>query len=123
MKKVFKILLCFISSIVILLSLAFIFIEGRLLFSGDWLVYDNPFGGFIRYFSRLLLALFALTKSVLEIIYINKELKIKEYLFYSDFALVIMSIVVLLLSTNYVGIVCIGVSILLLGTKILERKS
>ena len=49
MSKLFKVLLVIVSSIVMLLSLAFIVIEGRLLFSGDWLIYDSPFNGFIRY--------------------------------------------------------------------------
>ena len=84
MNKLFKVLLVIISSIIMILSLAFIVIEGRLLFSGDWLIYDSPFNGFIRYLCRLLIAIFAFTKSLLEVIYINKEHSIKEYLYYGD---------------------------------------
>ena len=123
MKKLFKILICIISSIMMILSFAFIIIEGRLFFSCDWSVYDSPFFSMIRYLSRLLLAIFAFTKSLLEIIYINKNHTIKEYLFYGDIALVVMSVVILIFSTNYVGLVCIIVSILGLLIKLIYNKN
>lgn len=123
MKKLFKILVCIISSIVMILSFAFIIIEGRLFFSCDWSVYDSPFFGMIRYLSRLLLAIFAFTKSLLEVIYVNKKHSIKEYLFYGDIALVVMSIVILIFSTNYVGVICLIVSIIGLLTKIICIKN
>lgn len=110
MNKLFKVLLVIISSIIMILSLAFIVIEGRLLFSGDWLIYDSPFFGFIRYLGRLLLSVFAFTKCLVEIIYINKEHKLKEYLVYADIGLLVMSVVILIFSTNYVGLVCIVLS-------------
>ncbi len=112
MNKLFKVLLVIISSIIMILSLAFIVIEGRLLFSGDWLIYDSPFFGCIRYLGRLLLSVFAFTKCLLEIIYINKEHKLKEYLGYADIGLVVMSVVILIFSTNYVGLVCIGLALI-----------
>ena len=123
MNKLFKILLVIISSIIMILSLAFIVIEGRLLFSGDWLIYDNPFNGFIRYLCRLLIAIFAFTKSLLEVIYINKKHSIKEYLYYGDISLVLMSLSILVFSTNYVGLVCIIVSILGLLIKLIYNKN
>ena len=112
MNKLFKVSLVIISSIFMILSLAFIVIEGRLLFRGDWLIYDSPFFGFIRYLGRLLLSVFAFTKCLLEIIYINKEHKLKEYLGYADIGLVVMSVVILIFSTNYVGLVCIFLSLI-----------
>ena len=122
MSKLFKVLLVIISSIVMLLSLAFIVIEGRLLFSGEWLICDNPFNGFIRYLCRLLIAIFAFTKSLLEIIYINKEHSIKEYLYYGDISLVLMSLSILVFSTNYVGIICTLLANLNLLIKFLSIK-
>lgn len=122
MNKLFKVLLVIISSIIMILSLAFIVIEGRLLFSGDWLIYDNPFNGFIRYLCRLLIAIFAFTKSLLEVIYINKEHSIKEYLLYGDISLVLMSLSILVFSTNYVGIICTALSNLLLLVKFVNFK-
>ena len=122
MNKLFKVLLVIVSSIIMILSLAFIVIEGRLLFSGDWLIYDSPFNGFIRYLCRLLIAIFAFTKSLLEVIYINKEHSIKEYLYYGDISLVLMSLSILVFSTNYVGIICTVLSNINLLIKFLSIK-
>ena len=122
MKKIIKVLLVFISSIIMILSLAFIVIEGRLLFSGDWLVYDSPFDGFIRYLFRLVIALVAFTKCLLEIIYLNKEHNIKEYLYYTDIALVLMSVSILVFSTNYVGVICISLANLNLLIKYINNR-
>ena len=122
MNKLFKVLLVIISSIIMILSLAFIVIEGRLLFSGDWLIYDSPILGCIRYLGRLLLSVFAFTKCLLEIIYINKEHKLKEYLGYTDIGLVVMSVVILIFSTNYVGLVCIVLSLINFVIKLIKYK-
>ena len=122
MNKLFKVLLVIVSSIIMILSLAFIVIEGRLLFSGDWLIYDSPFNGFIRYLCRILIAIFAFTKSLLEVIYINKEHSIKEYLYYGDVSLVLMSLSILVFSTNYVGIICTLLANLNLLIKFLSIK-
>ena len=113
MSKFCRVLVYIFSSIIIILSLAFIFIEGRLVFSGDYLVYDSPFNGFVRYFFRLLLALLVLGKSILEFTKIGKNGMLKEYLFYGDISLLLMSIIVLIFSTNYVGLVCILLSVLI----------
>ena len=122
MNKLFKVLLVIISSIIMILSLAFIVIEGRLLFSGDWLIYDSPFFGCIRYLGRLLLSVFAFTKCLLEIIYINKEHKLKEYLGYADIGLVVMSVVILIFLTNCVGFICIFLATLNILIKFLSIK-
>lgn len=118
MNKLFKVLLVIISSLMMILSLMFIVIEGRLLFSGDWIIYDSPFNGFIRYLCRLLLSIFVFIKSLLEVIYINKKHSIKEYLSYGDIAIVVMSIVILIFSTNYVGVICLILS----GLNLVVRK-
>lgn len=120
MKKLFKILIVFLSSIIMLFAFAFIFIEGRLLFSGDWLVYDSPIMGFIRYLSRLLIAIGVFMKSLLEIIYINKDKKIKEYLWYLDIAYILIAICVIAFSANYVGIICIALACINFAIKFLE---
>ena len=122
MNKLFKVLLVIISSLMMILSLVFIIIEGRLLFSGDWLIYDSPFFGFIRYLCRLLIAIFAFTKSLLEVIYINKKHSIKDYLYYGDISLVLMSLSILVFSTNYVGIICTLLANLLLLVKFVNFK-
>ena len=43
--------------ILFLVALAFVIIEGRLLFSGDWLLHEVPLFAFLRYFARFALAL------------------------------------------------------------------
>ena len=42
--------------ILFLVALVFVIIEGRLLFSGDWLLHEVPFFAFLRYFARFALA-------------------------------------------------------------------
>ena len=121
MKKVIDILLkvlqCLICSIIIILSLAFMFIEARLLISLDWSIYDFAFNGFIRYFFRFVLALFALSVCVFEFINLKKK-TLSNYLFITDLSLVLMSIIALIYTANYVGIICIVLSTLLILSKL-----
>ena len=51
--------------ILFLLALAFVIIDGRLLFSGDWLLHEVPFFAFLRYFARFVLALGAAVFAIL----------------------------------------------------------
>ena len=44
--KTLFIITCVIS---LVLSLAFLVIEGRLIFSQDWIIYESPINGLIRY--------------------------------------------------------------------------
>lgn len=114
-----NILLCLTCFIIIILSLAFVFIEGRLLISLDWSIYDFAFNGFIRYFFRLLIALFALTVSIFEIINLFKKNQVLTfYLKVCDIALVLIAILVLIFTTNYIGLVCIILSSLLFISKL-----
>ena len=123
MNKLFKVLILVISSIIMIFSLAFIVIEARLIFSLDWLAYDSPFMGFVRYLSRLIIALFVFSKSLLEIININKENnKVKEYLYCFDFIYVLISIVIIFNSTNYVGIICVVLASINLLIKFISKK-
>lgn len=121
MKKVIDILLkvlqCLICSIIIILSLAFMFIEARLLISLDWSIYDFAFNGFIRYFFRFVLALFALSVCVFEFINLKKK-TLSKYLFIADLSLVLMSVIALIYTANYVGIICIVLSTLLILSKL-----
>ena len=59
MKTALRILTTFLMIVLLLLAAAFIFIEGRLLFSGDWLLHEIPTVGFLQYFCRMLLAVSA----------------------------------------------------------------
>ena len=121
MKKVIDILLkvlqCLICSIIIILSLAFMFIEARLLISLDWSIYDFAFNGFIRYLFRFVLALFALSVCIFEFINLKKK-TLSKYLFIADLSLVIISVIALIYTANYVGIICIVLSTLLVLSKL-----
>lgn len=118
MKKLLNVLLiifCIISSI---LSLVFIVIEARLLFSLDWSIYDNAFNGMIRYLFRLLLSLFVLLVSISNIISIKiKKTSLEVLLMFSNLALFISSIIISLFASNYVGLVCILLSFIILSIK------
>lgn len=51
--------------ILFLVALAFVIIEGRLLFSGDWLLHEVPFFAFLQYFARFSLALGSMIFAIL----------------------------------------------------------
>ena len=59
MRKMLNVSLVGISIIIMILSSAFIFIEGRNILSFEFTIYHNPFNGFIRYLFRFILSLFA----------------------------------------------------------------
>ena len=118
MKLITNILFYLFSIIIGLLSFVMLVIELRLLLSLDWSIYDNPANWFIRYLFRLILALFSLTVGLFEIINLFKKEKLDLLLLYSNISLLIMSIIIAIFSTNYVGLVCLGLSILLLFIKL-----
>ena len=115
MKKVLNIFNVIISSIVLLLSLIFIFIEGRLLFSGDWLIYDNVILGMFKYLFRLIIAISAGTYSILTIINIKKKSGIlTNFLFMLSICLFIVSIFMLIYTANYVDKISIIIASIIL---------
>lgn len=123
MKRLFNILITIISLIIIILSLAFIVIEGRLLISLDWIIYDNNINGFIRYFFRFIIAIISLTIGLLEIINrFKNNNNLNYYLLISELSLVISSIIILINSANYIGQICLIVSSLLVVLKLFETN-
>lgn len=120
MKIVRNILVGFFSTIILVLSLAFIVIEGRLLFSLDWTIYDNVIFGFLKYFFRLLIAIVTCAYSIIEFINIKKDSeKIRFILFIYNICLVIVSIILLFKATNMVGEIALAISSFVLVLKIL----
>lgn len=119
MKTLVKILLSIINFIVIILSVAFIVIEARLLFSLDFTIYDNILNGFIRYFLRLILAIYVLIIGILVYGYLNKK---NKKLLISILSTLIISIILLFTTTNYVGLVCFGLSIIYSILSIINYK-
>lgn len=114
-----KILLTIFCSICLIFSFIMIFIEGRLIISLDWIAYDNAVNGLIRYLFRFLISLFSFITVLLEIINLfKKQNNLFYYLLFSEISLVIISIIILILTTNYIGIVCIILSSLILLLKL-----
>lgn len=121
MKKVLNIFNVIISSIVLLLSLIFIFIEGRLLFSGDWLIYDNVILGMFKYLFRLIVAIFAGMYSILTFINIKKKSGIlTNFLFVLSICLFIVSIFMLIYTANYVDKISIIIASIILLINVLN---
>ena len=81
------------------------------MFAGDWIVYDSPLMGFIRYLLRLGISVFAFIKSLCSIIFLNNENK-KEKLLFGDIMLMVSATIILIFATNYVGVVCISLAAL-----------
>ena len=96
----------FLSSIIVILALAFCIIEGRLLFSGDWMLYEFAFGGALRYICRLLMAVAAFGIGILPFINIKKKCnKLLQVQRLGAVMLFSMAAIVLVFATNYVGMV------------------
>ena len=115
MKKVLNIFNVIISSIVLLLSLIFIFIEGRLLFSGDWLIYDNVILGMFKYLFRLIIAISTGMYSILTFINIKKKSGIlTNFLFVLSICLFVVSIFMLIYTANYVDKISIIIASIIL---------
>ena len=111
MRRLLNILMVFVCSIIIILALAFIFLEGRLIFSLDWIVYDNNVNGLIRYLFRLLLAVIVITVAALEIVNIKKNNRlIGDYLLFAEGGLVVAAIVIMNNTTNYIDYVSIALA-------------
>lgn len=107
MKKIGKIIAYIAGALIILFSLVFLVIEGRTLFSGDWLLYENKVDAFFRYFFRLLIALYALFISIATYIVLGKKNENQILNFYYSFgvlALLVSSIIMSVFASNYIDI-------------------
>jgi len=123
MKALVNILLGIINFIVVILSLAFIIIEARLLISLDFIIYDNAINGFIRYFLRLVISLYVFVTAIL--VYINmiiKKEKISKVLLINILSILIVSIILLFTTTNYVGPICLALSLIYLILYLIKLK-
>ncbi len=107
MKKTGKIIAYIAAAWIILFSLVFIVIEGRTLFSGDWLLYENTVDAFFRYFFRLLLSLYGLFIGISTYIVLGKKNENQILNFYYSFgvlALLVSSIIMSVFASNYIDI-------------------
>lgn len=118
MKKLLNVLLIIFSVIASILSLVFIVLEARLLFSLDWTIYDNAFNGMIRYLLRLLLSIFVLLVCLANIINLKiKKTSLEILLLFSIVSIFISSIIISIFASNYVGLVCVLLSFIILSIK------
>ena len=128
MKTVAKILSCLVYAVAAILALAFLFVEGRLLFSLDWSIYDSAFGGCLRYAMRFLLALFALFVCAAEFATLKKKSDFwSQYLLFANVALAVIAVIVGIFATNYADLAVCAVGAIVLAVKLLcylsERKN
>ena len=72
MRKLSTILYLFVSCLVSIVALLFVVIEGRMLFAGDWLLYDSFLVGLLQVFFRFSLALFALLVGICAFVFKKK---------------------------------------------------
>ena len=101
-EKFAKILFYIVCSLVLVLSLAMIFIEGRILFSGEWQIYDSFYNGMFRYLMRFLLAVIFAFVSISELFKLfSKNLTFNMFLISIEIALVIISILMNIHFTNF----------------------
>ena len=120
MNKIKNILIVFFSFVIFIVSLVFIVIEGRLLFSLDWTIYDNVFFGFLRYLFRLLIAIVTCAYSILEFINIKKKSELINFiLFIYNICLVMVSIIMLFATTNMVGEIALCLCSIIILIKII----
>lgn len=113
MKIVSKILLIVISCVILLLSLVMMFVYGRLIVCKDFMIYDSPLNGFIRYFLRFVLSGLYLFMSIIEILSLDKKsIFIKKNQYFFEVLLLISSVIILVFSTNYIGLVTFGLMVI-----------
>lgn len=99
MKRFSSFALIVASILVTVASLAFIVIEGRILFSFDWSLYQQPFVGFLQHLARFCLALFGLSIGFNTVRYRHQG----EFVF-EGVALVSMGLGLCVFATNYIGL-------------------
>ena len=113
MKKASNVLFILMSAILALVSLAFVIIEGRLLISFDWSLYEHEFIGFIQYLARVGLALLCLATSISSIFYLGR----KSFIFEGACVLAI-AIAISTGATNGIGLYLIVIATLYLASAV-----
>lgn len=123
MRKTISILLYIISVIIGILSVAMMFIEGRLLLSGDFIIYDSVLNGLIRYLLRFIIASSYLFMVLCELIKgIRKKEFISKNLLFFELLLFMVSIIIFIFATNYIGVISFILMLLFIILKVLKVK-
>lgn len=117
-ENIIKSILIVVLGITIVFALLMAIIETRFIFSFDWSIYDSSFLALVRYLCRLALAIFTLRICVMELDALKSGSKYHAtFLMFSDISLFIASVIILIFSANYIGLVCIILGSLLLLLK------
>lgn len=123
MKRLLNICLYLVSGIIVLIAIIFCVIEGRLLFSMDWIAYEFAFSGCLRYICRLLLAIFALIVGLSPFINMKrKSIKVSSFMMTGVVALLVMSVIMIFFTTNFVGEVFTVIAVVNLLLNILVQN-
>ncbi len=107
MKKAGRIISYISAGILIFVSIVFIIIEARNLFSGDWLLFENQLNGFFRYLFRFIIALFVFAVALFTFFALRKsstEIH-RLYFYFGALSLLVVSNIISYFSSNYVDLV------------------
>ncbi len=116
MKKAATILFIIASSLVALVALVFIIIEGRLVLSFDWSLHEHEFLGFLQYLARLGISLLCLITGVCSIVYQGRKTFVFE-----GVVLTSIAVATLIFASNSFGIYFIILAALYLGSAMFYR--
>ena len=124
MRKTSSVLVKICSFLILILSLVMLFIEGRIIVSLEWIVYDSFFNGLFRYILRFLLAAMFLFISLCELFYLYKNNnQFKLYVMITELILVITTILMNIYCTNYIDIISFRVMVIFITFKALYEYS
>lgn len=106
--KASKLFYLLISLLIMVLSLAFILIEARLILSCDWFLYENLILGLIQYICRVLVALYALYLSIIPFldIYHRISYTLNKHMI-NSISLLVISFILNFYVVNHIGLIFI----------------
>ena len=116
MKKLINILRIISGVLVVAVAFVFLIIEGTLLVTLDFALYENQIVGFVQLTARLLLAIFALTLGILSIA------KPRRSFLPESICLLASTAVMLLFVSNNFGIYLTALAVLFFSSHLLFHK-
>lgn len=126
--KVVNIIEKIILGIMVFLAFLLVVIEGRGLFSGEWVIYDSFISGFLKYFCKFILAFIFILFGIVEMTKLKNVSILKDNLRAVEIGLVIDAILIVIFATNYLNLVVLvvlGLFVLIKITKeiLIYKKS
>lgn len=119
--KVVNIIEKIILGIMAFLAFLLVVIEGRGLFSGEWVIYDSFISGFLKYFCKFLLALIFVLIGIIEMTNLKNISFLKDNLRAVEIGLVLDGILIVIFSTNYLNLVVLVVITLFILIKVVKE--